>query len=49
MIADCAALVNADLADWIEGDGGLLSDGEMEELGTLPLGELHRRHERGEL
>jgi hypothetical protein len=31
------------------GDGSFLSDEAMSELGTLPIAELHRRHERGEL
>jgi hypothetical protein len=50
VLADCQALVDAGLGEWIEDDRDrLLSDEELAELGTLPLDELHRRRERGEL
>jgi len=50
VLADCQALVDAGLGEWIEdGRDRLLSDEELAELGTLPLDELHRRRERGEL
>jgi hypothetical protein len=50
VLADCDALVNAGLGEWIEDDGDRLLNGEeLAERGTLPLGELRRRHERGQL
>jgi hypothetical protein len=49
VLADCDALVNAGLGEWIESDGARLSDDELTELGSLPLDVLHRRNERGEL
>jgi DNA-binding MarR family transcriptional regulator len=50
VLADCQALVDAGLGEWIEDDRDrLLSDEELAELGTLPLDEVHRRRERGEL
>jgi hypothetical protein len=50
VVEDCQALVNAGLGEWRENGGGrLLSDDAKAELGTLPIAELHRRRERGEL
>jgi hypothetical protein len=43
-------LVDAGLAEWRDGDASkFLDHDELHELGVLPLGELHRRHERDEL
>jgi hypothetical protein len=49
VLADCDALVNAGLGEWIDDDGARLSDDELAELGALPLDVLHRQNERGEL
>jgi len=48
-LADCQELVEADHARWVDNGDGRLSEEQMFELGALPLGEVRRRHEAGEL